>query len=193
MPIPAFTIDGVLPPYVGPNGPGGAAEDMSPYVVTALEVATTLGSSNERRDILRGWLRHRADLRTVGFERGFQWLDGSFVEAKDPRDLDVVSFLYRPQGIQDPRQLLLVMRANANLFVRNLVKAGYSLDAFPVDLDGSPEALVSSARYFLGLFSHRRGDDLWKGMLQVRLEDVTDDAAALAALGPAVAGIGGQP
>lgn len=195
MPIPAFTIDGVLPPYVGPNGPGGAAEDMSPYVATALEVVTTLGASNERREILRGWLRHRADLRAIGFERGFQWLDGSFVEDKAPRDLDVVSFLYRPQGIQDAGQLLVVMRANANLFVRNLVKAEYSLDAFPVDLDGSPEALVSSARYFLGLFSHRRGDDLWKGMLQVRLEDVADDAGALAVLGPApaAAGIGGQP
>lgn len=187
MPIPAFTIDGVLPPYVGPDGPGGAAEDMSPYVATALEIVTTLASSHERRGILRRWLQHRADLRAVGFERGFQWLDGSFVEDKQPRDLDVVSFLYRPPGIVDPRQLLMIMRANGKLFVRNLVKAEYSLDAFPVDLDGSPEALVSSARYFLGLFSHRRGDDLWKGMLQVRLEDAADDAAALAAMAPAPA------
>lgn len=195
MPIPPFTIDGVLPPYVGPTGPGGAAEDMSPYVVTALEVVTHLALSSERRDILNGWLRHRADLRAVGFERGFQWLDGSFVESKQPRDLDVVNFLYRPPGIQDASQLLTVMRANANLFVRNRVKAEYSLDAFPIDLDGSAEALVSVSRYFLGLFSHRRGDDLWKGMLQVRLEDPADDAAALAALGSVQVAqpLGGQP
>ena len=185
MPIPSFNINGVLPPYVGPDGPGGAAEDMSPYVTTGVEVVSTLASTNERRDILRGWLKYRADLRAIGFERGFQWLDGSFVEDKQPRDLDVVSFLYRPPGIHNPQQLLMVMRANGNLFVRNLVKVGYSLDAFPVDLDGSPEALVSSARYFLSLFSHRRVDDVWKGMLQVRLEDTADDAAALAALGPA--------
>ncbi len=184
MPIPAFTIDGVLPPYVGPNGPGGAAEDMSPYSATALEVIVTLGVSESRKAIVRGWLRHRAALRAIGFERGFQWLDGSFVESKDPRDLDVVSFLYRPPGIRDPGQLLTVMRANGNLFIRNLVKSEFQLDAFPIDLDGSPEALVSSSRYFLGLFSHRRDDDIWKGMLQVRMEDVADDAAALAALGP---------
>lgn len=184
MPIPTFTIDGVLPPYVGADGPGGGAEDMSPYVATALEVVATLGLSDTRKQILRGWLHHRAALRAVGFERGFQWLDGSFVESKDPKDLDVVSFLYRPPGIRDPSQLLIVMRANANLFVRNLVKSQFSLDAFPIDLDGSPEALVSSSRYFLGLFSHRRGDDLWKGMLQVRMEDIADDNAALAALGP---------
>lgn len=183
MPIPPFTIDGVLPPYVGPDGPGGAAEDMSPYSATALEVVATLGVSAQRKAILLGWLRHRAALRAVGFERGFQWLDGSFVESKEPRDLDVVSFLYRPPGIVDPSQLLMVMRTNGNLFVRNLVKAEVRLDAFPVDLDGSPEALVSSARYFLGLFSHRRGDDVWKGVLQVRLEDAADDTAALEALG----------
>ncbi len=193
MPIPPFTINGVLPPYVGPDGPGGAAEDMSPYVTTGLEIVSTLASTNERRDILLGWLKYRADLRAIGFERGFQWLDGSFVEDKEPRDLDVVSFLYRPPGINDPTQLLMVMRANAKLFVRNLVKAEYKLDAFPIDLDGSPEALVSSTRYFLGLFSHRRGDDVWKGMLQVRFEDVGDDAAALAALGAPHAGLGGQP
>lgn len=193
MPIPPFTINGVLPPYVGPDGPGGAAEDMSPYVTTGLEIVSTLASTNERRAILLGWLKYRADLRAIGFERGFQWLDGSFVEDKEPRDLDVVSFLYRPPGISDPTQLLMVMRANAKLFVRNLVKAEYKLDAFPIDLDGSPEALVSSTRYFLGLFSHRRGDDVWKGMLQVRFEDVGDDAAALAALGAPHPGLGGQP
>ncbi|MDN3563717.1 hypothetical protein QWZ14_04920 [Paeniroseomonas aquatica] len=167
---------------------------MSPYVTIALEVVTTLASSLERRDILRGWLNHRASLRAIGFARGFQWLDGSFVEDKQPRDLDVVSFLYRPHGIRDPQQLLMLIRANGALFVRNIVKAQYRLDAFPVDLDGSPEALVSSARYFLGLFSHRRGDDLWKGMLQVRMEDVADDAAALSRLGAApAAAVGGQP
>ena len=101
MPIPTFTIDGVLPPYVGSHGPGGASEDLSPYAVTALEVVTTLGSSDPRKAILRGWLQHRVALRAAGFDRGFQWLDGSFVENKDPRDLDVVGFLHRPSHIRD--------------------------------------------------------------------------------------------
>jgi len=183
MPIPAFTIDGVLPPYVGPDGPGGAPEDLSPYVVTAVEVVSTLARTEPRKEILRQWLRHRAALRTIGFDRGFQWLDGSFVESKDPRDLDVVTFLYRPPGIRDRNDLAKLLRANLNLFGHAQVKATYSLDFFPVDLDGSAEALVNLTRYWLGLFSHRRGDDLWKGMLQVRMEDVADDAAAIAVLG----------
>jgi hypothetical protein len=184
MPIPSFTIDGVLPPYVGPDGPGGGAEDMTPYAVSALEVVATLGLTDRRKTILRGWLRHRNALRSVGFGRGFQWLDGSFVENKDPRDLDVVSFIYRPPGIHGAVDLANHLRANMNIFGRAHAKAAFHLDAFFIDLNGSAEAVVSLTRYWLGLFSHRRGDDLWKGMLQVRLEDVADDTAALAALGP---------
>ena len=67
--------------------------------------------------------------------------------------------------------LARLLHANLNLFGRAQVKAAYKLDFFPIDLDGSAEALVNLTRYWLGLFSHRRGDDLWKGMLQVRLED----------------------
>jgi hypothetical protein len=193
MPIPPFTIDGILPPYVGPNGPGGAAEDMSPYMATAVEVVTTLGTTDQRKTILRGWLEHRAALRATGFGRGFQWLDGSFVEHKDPQDLDVVAFLYRPLGIHTGTELASLLRANLNLFGRSQVKAGYNLDFFAIDLDGSSEVLVSVTRYLLGLFSHRRSDDLWKGMLQIRLEDPSDDLAALAVLDPAPAAGGVAP
>jgi hypothetical protein len=159
---------------------------MTPYVTSALEVTTTLGVTEGRKGILRGWLRHRTALRGIGFDRGFQWLDGSFVESKEPRDIDVVSFLYRPRGMQSLNDFTNHIRANfALLFDRPRVKADFCVDFLPVDLESSPEAIVSQTRYWLGLFSHRRGDDLWKGMLQTRLDDVADDAAAAAALGPA--------
>lgn len=184
MPIPAFTIDGVIPPYVGPNGLGGRGEDMTPYMVSAIEVVATLGVNDQRRSILQNWLQHRADIRALGFDRGFQWLDGSFVEDKDPRDLDIITFTYRPAAakkLQDFRQLCA---NNPDQLARRRIKAKYNLDAFFVDLNGAPETIVNTSRYYLGLFSHRRGDDLWKGMLQVRMENVQDDAAALAALNP---------
>ena len=186
MPIPPFTIDGILPPYVGIDGPGGAPNDMSPYVASVPEVVATLATTEERKDILRGWLQHRAQLRALGFSRGFQWLDGSFVEQKDPKDLDVVTFLYRPAHILGPQQLGHVMAANLGLFSRAPVKQNFKLDAFFLDLNGDPRALVNSTRYYLGLFSHRRVDDLWKGMLEVSL-DSADDVAALAALGQTLA------
>ncbi|MBW0003869.1 MAG: hypothetical protein JO216_10295 [Hyphomicrobiales bacterium] len=158
---------------------------MSPYIVTAIEIVTTLGTSDQRKAILRGWLSHRAALRKIGFDRGFQWLDGSFVEIKEPKDLDVVTFLYRPTVIvENPSDWYAFLMTNIGLLGRDQVKSKYKLDFFGIDLNSSAEVLVSSTRYFLGLFSHRRGDDIWKGMLQVRLEDVADDYAALSALGP---------
>jgi hypothetical protein len=184
MPIPSFSIDGVLPPYIGPSGPGGRAEDMSPYVVSALEVVSTFGDSNERAKILDGWLRHRAQLRSLGFQRGFQWLNGSFVENKEPRDLDVVTFLSRPAMVTAER-FSIVLQANRALFDPVQLKQSYLLHAFFVDLSGSPETIVNVSRYYFSLFSHRREDELWKGMLQVSLDNPADDEAARAALGAA--------
>jgi hypothetical protein len=180
MPIPSFSIDGVLPPYIGPSGPGGRAEDMSPYVVSAFEVVSTFGSSNGRAKILDGWLRHRSQLRSLGFQRGFQWLNGSFLEAKEPRDLDVATFVYRPA--MPTEQFSALLQANRALFDRDQLKHTYLLDAF-IDLDGSPETIVNASRYYFGLFSHRREDELWKGMLQVSLVNPADDGAARSALG----------
>ncbi|HEX6376744.1 MAG TPA: hypothetical protein VFZ91_13610 [Allosphingosinicella sp.] len=131
---------------------------------------------------MRGWLAHRGALRALGFDRGFQWLDGSFVEDKVPRDLDIVTFTHRPAAAAHTIQLSQLFASNPEQLRRDRIRARYSLDAFFVDLNGSPETVVNASRYFLGLFSHRRGDDLWKGMLQVRMEDVQDDTAALALL-----------
>ena len=183
MSIPALTAEGVLPPFVGPSGAAASSQNMSPYFATALEVVTHFGGTPSRQSILQGWLNHRAGLRSVGFDRGFQWLDGSFVENKNPNDLDVVTYLNRPQGILNAQSLLSLRQANLHLFERSAVRANFRLDFFSFDLDGSPEALVQISSYFIGLFSHRRGDQRWKGMLQVRLEDPSDDQAALAALG----------
>jgi hypothetical protein len=143
----------------------------------------TFGGSNERVSILDGWIRHRAQLRSLGFQ-GFQWLNGSFLENKEPRDLDVVTFLSRPVRVT-VEQLSALLQANLALFDRVQLKQSYLLDAFFVDLNGSPETIVNVSRYYFGLFSHRREDELWKGMLQVSLDNPADDGAARAALGTA--------
>ena len=77
----------------------------------------------------------------IGFNRGFQWLDGSFAESKNPEDLDVVTFPYRPADIHDKNELVHLMDANLALFDRDQVNASFQLDLFAVDLDGSVEGL----------------------------------------------------
>jgi hypothetical protein len=157
-------------------------QDQTPYLATSVEVVTALGSTAHRQAILRGWLEYRAALRNIGIDRGFQWLDGSFVEDKIPGDIDVVTALYRPPAAKQVPDFMGIVNANSQLFARDRVKKQYMVDAMLVDLDGTADAAVKVSAYYFGLFSHRRGDDLWKGMLQVDLDTVADDQAALAAL-----------
>ena len=194
MIIPPPTIDGILPPFKGTD-PGGDPALMSPYEVGPVDVVERFGTTDRRRTILKGWLDHRAALRGLGADRGFQWLDGSFVEDKVPHDLDVVVFLHRPASVQNAAGWAPVRQAYPEVFIRPRVKQVYNLDTFFLDMNGNPETLVSMARYLLQLFSHQRQSFLWKGMLQVRLEDTGEDEQAMAWLGTQALGApaGGQP
>lgn len=177
MPVPAFTIDGVLPAYVGANGPGGAAVNMTPYPATVIEVIDRFATTPARRSILRDWLQHRAEMRALGVVEGFQWLDGSFVEDKIPADIDVVTFFHRPAQCLRNVDILNLFHGRPDVFRKAHVKARLQVDAMFVDLGGTSENIVESTRYYGGLFSHRRGDDLWKGMVRVALDGQADDQA----------------
>jgi hypothetical protein len=176
MSIPLFTIDGILPPFTG-TGPGDDPSFMSPYEVNAEEVVRRFCTTAQRRQILEGWLDHRDALRGIGIASGFQWLDGSFLEEKEPNDLDIVCFLRLPNEVKSDDEKLALWNEHLALFDRSAVKGAYSLDSFFLDLNGSPEVLVTLSRYYLQLFSHQRITFLWKGMIQVPLEDANDAEA----------------
>lgn len=174
MPVPDFNANGVLPPHLGQ--PTEMAQ-ISPFPATALELCQKLSFSPERREVLRGWLALRNLLRTAGFLGGFQWLDGSFMEdaeavrGRAPADIDVVSFLPMSPGPLDPA----ISQKLAN---RGLVKSQMKVDHMVVFLNWSGPVIVEYTRYWCGLFSHRRGDGVWKGMLKVDLNTPSEDVAA---------------
>lgn len=176
MSLPVFTIDGILPPFIG-QGPGDDPALMSPYRADAIECVARFGTSNNRRKILCRWLDHRAELRKIGLKDGFQWLDGSFLEEKNPKDLDLVCFFYLPTQLSSEEEQIAFWNQNFQLFDRMAVKADFSLDAFFLPLDSTPETLVSLSRYYLQLFSHQRESYLWKGMVQVSMDDLADGGA----------------
>ena len=99
MAIPDFDHNQVMPPHIGdPRRP----DQLSPYPATSEEVCRKFGTSPDRRAILRGWLNFRTRLTQLGIVSGFQWLDGSFlediegIEARQPRDLDLITFFVPP-------------------------------------------------------------------------------------------------
>lgn len=186
--VPAWTSLGVLPP-VNPVSP--TATDRAPYEVSLSELVLRFNTSPERHAILEGFLDFRQALQNLGFIRGYQWLDGSFLEdvesleRRPPRDLDVVTFYDMPTG-QTQRTLIA---ANPGLFTPSDTKRKFRVDAYFVQLDGTPaRVLVRSAAYWYSMWSHRR-DGLWKGYLQVDL-GTGDDPVARASLTSAA---GGQP
>ena len=181
--IPPFNHSNVLPPFLGEQ----LSQDLaSPYRTTSLELVQRLGSSLERRALLLQFFALRDALRAGGFVEGFMWINGSFTEdvethrAAAPQDIDVVFFTRAPVDCETAQAVKERMAANPALFVRQQCKQRFRCDFFVVDLAKAPEKLVAETRYWYGLFSHRRGDHVWKGMLQLPMD--SDDAAALTML-----------
>jgi hypothetical protein len=91
------------------------------------------------------------------------------LEGRDPRDLDVVTFL--PTAAHLPVDKMDSVFDHAGLMRR------FNVDAYFVVLDElAPEALVENAAYWYSVWSHRRTGH-WKGYLRLVL-DPTDDLVA---------------
>jgi hypothetical protein len=188
--IPAWTPEGVLPPI---NASQPVSPERSPYSVSLTDYVLRFGSTPERRAVLDGYLRYRRVLHAAGLIKGFQWLDGSFlehvemIEGRSPNDMDVVTFYHLPGGISQ-RQLA----AQApGLTDGNLIKSTFRVDAYLVHLGmRPPERLARWSAYWYSMWSHRR-DRLWKGFVQVDLSP-GEDTAAEATLASLASG-GAQP
>jgi hypothetical protein len=186
--LPAFTLAGLLPPYCGSDPT--ERQYLAPYPTRVDVVAQQMGGTPARSQILRGFLAFRQALNQVGLCDGFQWLDGSFAELielrerRDPRDLDVVTFFRRPPQVRSDVDWQAFFNANRGLFDPVANKRKFHCDTYFVDLDLDPMNIVAQARYWYGLFSHRRVTGEWKGMLEVPLQVTTADAAAEALLAP---------
>lgn len=185
--IPAFNLNGVLPPFVGAT-PGAQIALSSPYECAPEEVVQRFSTSEHRKGLLRGLFRFRAALRSYGFEIGFQWLDGSFTEdvesrGRNPADIDVLTLSYRPDPLVADAEAwskFVQTHQSGGIFDRKLNRVSYDCDTVFLDLHTAPHIVARQAAYWNGLFSHRRDTFQWKGMLALPLH--VDDRAAIAAL-----------
>lgn len=168
-PIPTWSGAGFLPPWIA--NPAHSA-GRSPYRASMLEFVQRFAITDARIIICQGLLDYRAELRKLGVH-GFQWLDGSFVEDVEnfrpakphPGDIDVVTFAdFSPAD--DPRLVSLKSSAKTNMHV----------DGYFVSTCAPGPQIVQNTAYWFGLFSHRRGDGLWKGMVEVDLGSDDNDA-----------------
>jgi len=176
MVIPEWASNGFIPP-IDQDSP--TELNRSPYKVDIIDFATRFNKSPERYKILNGFLNFRNSLHKLGFTKGFQWVDGSFmedverIENRSPGDIDVVTFIYFPDSI-DQRKLF---SSNPELFNRNETKKCYSVDSFFVNLTVcSAEYLIERSRYWYSMWSHNRIGQ-WKGYLELDLGNKNDEIA----------------
>ena len=95
LPMPD-RYSGWLLPANNPDAPASCeGYDRSPYRVLPAEFATMFGTSPQRLWLLSAFLEYRSELHSIGLVRGFQWVDGSFVENAEirrglpPNDVDL--------------------------------------------------------------------------------------------------------
>jgi len=176
-PIPEHTPWGVLSPTRGPNE---THETCSPYRASLAEVVHRFGTSEKRRAILDGYLRHRNALREVGLLDAAQWVDGGFLDrkAEEPGDIDVVTLYRRPPGWTTLTSRELA-RTRPDLFSPRAAKETYLVEPFFIDLDQEDRrAVVRLVVYWFAFFSHQRITRAWRALVQVPLATVDLDASA---------------
>jgi len=179
--IPAHNQSGVLPPFISGALPSDAGA-MAPYKSSLLEVIAKFAITTDRIKILRGLIEYRELLKAHGITHGVQWIDGSFVEQVEvnlnraPNDIDVVTYCYRPQAHFEDAKWREFMSLNTHIIDTSTLKSKYYCDAYLVDLQTHPMFLMQQTQYWFGLFSHQRESYLWKGMVEITLEE--DEASA---------------
>jgi hypothetical protein len=187
-PVPGFDARGLLPPYIGPDE---TAVDRSPYGAAMTEIVVRLAATSHRRNLLKGLLDYRQLLNGLGYTAGLQFIDGSFVEdvetreARDPKDIDVFSFLERPLRYRNDPAIWATVGFSewSNEIVnRPHNMSRFNLDTYAVAVDQvSGLDVILATTYWSSLFAHKRITHDWKGFLRVPL-NFADDVAARALL-----------
>ncbi len=172
--------DGVLPPV---DPADQISYPRSPYLISMTDFVSRFGISQERCQLLTGFLRYRSALHNAGFTRGFQWVDGSFTEHKErlkkcpPNDIDLITFYCMPDGLTQQN----IDPGVARLFEAPYIKKTFNVHEYAFELKTSdPELWIDRATYWYSVWSHRR-DNVWKGYIRVDLAPI-DEAAAQARL-----------
>ncbi|MBU2539120.1 MAG: hypothetical protein KKH22_11850 [Proteobacteria bacterium] len=174
--IPNFNHSGVLPPFLpGHNPTSGHA--VAPYKVSLMDFVEKFCTSPARHRILTGFIEYRLALKQIGIDIGFQWIDGSFVEnieatkGKNPSDLDIITFAHRPEKFSDNAAWHAFVTENRDLFSPEALKKSFLCDGYHVDLNLPSVTIVNRTSYWFGLFSHQRETFLWKGLLEINMQE----------------------
>jgi len=82
-----------------------------------------------------------------------------------------------------PHQLAELSIANTWLLQRSTTRERFDVDHFLISLGSPGVSLIAQTAYWYGLFSHRRHDGVWKGMLRLELLHEVFDQQVIGQMG----------
>ncbi|NEI70496.1 hypothetical protein GR212_13020 [Rhizobium lusitanum] len=151
------------------------------------EFVQAFATSIERKSLLRNLIAYRALIATDGYERGYQFFDGSFVEnvevtrGRAPKDIDVFTMLHAPQKYLDSFALWQgpgFQFWSSEIADQKLNKERFSLDTYALLIEDAPlDRMLEQVMYWYSLFSHQRDTFAWKGFVAVSFDRAQDDEA----------------
>lgn len=166
---------GFLEPFLGEDATvPEILAPRSPYPMGLEDLVDLFGWSPRRRDMIRSFLAYRRQIKALGLTRGFQWLDGSFLEHceisrnAEPNDLDVVTWI----PVSNQAEFLKIQQTMPD---HEQVKASMRLDTYfaPCTQEGWLEP--QSACYWFGLLGHTR-QGRWKGIVLLDLAEPENES-----------------
>ena len=177
VPIPPWNSSGVVPP-IYPGYPGNSPF-RAPFQVSLLDFIQRFSNTQRRQKILKGLLEYRNNLHHAGLSKGFQWINGSFVENveanknRNPNDIDVVTFFELPPGETE----VTLNTKSPHLFDNKQIKQQFLTDSycFPLGNDKPISYFIKLSHYWYSMWAHQRDSFAWKGFLEIDLSREYDD------------------
>ncbi len=163
----------------------GHAEERSLALprVSIVEVARRFTGTTQGRYHVRGLLAYRETLGLLGLTSGFQWLmgppspDGGRAARRPAQatDVDVVTFCHRPPHAASDAAWRQFVDFNEPLLDPTRTWAGFGCRSYLVDLDQTPAAVVTHARFWSDVLARQcleRGSELMEAALTMADDEV---------------------
>lgn len=166
-----WNISGILPPVEEKDE---TSRNRSPYKSNITDFIENYCFTDERKEILIGFLDFRKYLYDTGCDTGFQWVNGSFCEDceqirnRPPNDIDIVTFLDL-KGVNTDNIDFDSLTDNSRL------KSQYNVDAYFMELGLAADPYyIEEVTYWYSLWSHQKKTKIWKGFISIELSPKED-------------------
>lgn len=159
---------------ISPIGASATSRDRSPYRISLIDFYKHFSKiSSDRKALLDGLILFRQELHKLEITKGFQWINGSFLEniekteGRPPNDIDSVIFI-------EEFNVEKIFEMQNFLKDKDSLKKKFKIDSYHEWICELPlKDIVRTTTYWYSMWSHTR-DHQWKGFVEIDLNPDED-------------------